>query len=80
MTIETVRHFFGWCAVINYALLLLWFILHISVHGLLVGISQKFFNVDSEEYDSISLKAMFFYKLSIWLFFIGPYIALRIIS
>jgi len=80
MTIETLRHFFAWAAVINYAMLILWFALHLGAHGWLVGLSQRFFSVSAENYDSISLKAMFFFKLSIWLFFIGPYLALRIMG
>ena len=80
MNIEMLRHFFAWCAVINYAMLLLWFVLHLAAHGLLVSLCQRFFGVPSEKYDSISLKAMFFFKLSIWLFFIAPYLALRIMS
>ncbi len=80
MTVETLRHFFGWCAVVNYALLMLWFVLHLSVHGLLTGLSQRFFSVRAKKYDSISLKAMFYFKLSIWLLNIGPYLALWIVK
>lgn len=75
-----LRHFFAWCAVINYAMLLLWFFLHLVAHGFFVGLSQRFFGVSGEKYDSISLRAMFFFKLSIWLFCIAPYLALRIIG
>ena len=77
MTIEMLRHFFAWCAVINYAMLVLWFLLHLVAHGFFVGLSQRFFGVSAEKYDSISLKAMFFFKLAIWLFNIAPYLALR---
>lgn len=80
MTIEMLRHFFGWCAGINYAVLILWFILHIAAHGFLVGLSQRFFSVSAEKYDAVTLKAMFFFKLAIWLFAISPYLALRIMS
>ena len=80
MTIETLRHFFAWCAVINYAMLMLWFVLHLAAHGWLIGLSQRFFSVSAEKYDSISLKGMFYFKLSIWLFNIGPYLALRIMG
>ena len=80
MTIETLRHFFAWAAVINYAMLIVWFALHLAAHKWLIGLSQRFFSVSAEKYDSISLKAMFFFKLSIWLFFIGPYLALRIMG
>ncbi len=75
-----LRHFFGWCAVINYAMLMLWFILHLAAHGFWVGLSQRFFSVNAEKYDSICLKAMFFFKLAIWLLAISPYLALRIMS
>ncbi len=80
MTVETLRHFFGWCAVINYAMLILWFVLHLAAHGFLTGLGQRFFSVRGEKYDSISLKAMFYLKLSIWLLNIGPYLALRIMG
>ncbi len=80
MNIEMLRHFFAWCAVINYAMLLLWFFLHIIAHGPLVALSQRFFGVSTEKYDSISLRAMFFFKLSIWFFCIAPYLALRIMA
>ena len=80
MSIEMLRHFFGWCAVINYAMLLLWFLLHMVAHGFFVSISEWFFGVSGEKYDSISIRAMFFFKLSIWLFCIAPYLALRIMA
>ena len=80
MTMETLRHFFAWCAVINYAMLILWFFLHMAAHGFFVGLSQRFFGVSAEKYDSTSLKAMFFFKLAIWLFAIAPYLALRIMA
>ena len=80
MTTETLRHFFAWCAVINYAMLIVWFVLHLVAHGWLTGLSQRFFRVSADRYDSITLKAMFYFKLSIWLLNIGPYLALRIIG
>lgn len=80
MTIETLRHFFAWCTVLNYTMLILWFVLHIAAHGFLTRLSQRFFGVSAEKYDSVSLKAMFFFKLGIWLFNISPYLALRIMA
>ena len=61
-------------------MLLLWFLLHLVANGFFVGLSQRFFGVSGEKYDSISLKAMFFFKLGIWLFCIAPYLALRIMA
>ncbi len=80
MTIETLRHFFGWCALINYAVLILWFFLHIGGHSLLTGLGRRFFNMSSEQYDSMTCRGMLFYKLGIFLFSLAPYIALRIMA
>ena len=80
MTVETLRHFFGWCAVINYALMMLWFGLHIGAHGLLTGLSERFFNVSGERYDDMTLSGMLYFKLANFMFFAAPYIALRVMS
>lgn len=78
MTIETLRHFFAWCFVVNYAMLLFWFAMHMSLHSWLVGISQRFFRVTPDKYDSATYKGMMLYKLGIFLFNLAPYLALRI--
>ena len=80
MTVETLRHFFGWCAVINYAMLMLWFVLHLAAHSLFTGLGQRFFNMSPEKYDSMALKGMLYFKLAIWLFNIAPYITLWFIK
>ena len=80
MTIETLRHFFAWCFVFNYAMLLLWFALHMGLHSWLTGLGRRFFNVAPEKYDSTTLKGMLFFKLAIFLFNLAPYLALRVIS
>lgn len=80
MDIATLRHFFGWCFVFNYGMLLLWFAMHMSLHSTLTGLSQRFFNVTPDKYDSATFKGMLFYKLSIFLFNLAPYLALRVIS
>jgi hypothetical protein len=80
MTLEALRHLLGWCAVINYAMLMLWFILQLAAHGLLTGLSLRFFGIGAEQYDLISLRAMFYFKLAIFMFNLAPYLALRIMG
>lgn len=80
MTIETVRHFFAWCFVFNYAVLLLWFAMHMGLHSWFTELSRRFFNVPPEKYDSSALMGMLFFKLAIFLFNLAPYLALRVIS
>jgi len=78
MTIDTLRHFFAWCAVINYSLLIFWFVLSRAAHDFFTRLADRFFGVDAETYDRINLSAMFYFKLAIWLFNISPYLVLRL--
>ncbi len=80
MNIDMLRHFFAWCAVINYAMLLLWLALHLGAHSFMTRLSQRFFNVGADKYDSATYKGMLFFKLGIFLFNIAPYLALRIMA
>ena len=80
MTIETLRHFFAWCTVINFAILMLWFILYKVLHSWMTGIAQRFYNVSAENYDSMNLNGMFNYEIGIFLFSLAPYLALRIMA
>ena len=76
MTVDMLRHFFAWCAVINYSLLIFWFVLSLAARGLLTRLSGRFFGVNAETYDRINLSAMFYFKLAIWLFNTTPYLVL----
>ena len=80
MTVETLRHFFAWCAVINYAVLILWFILYLAAYSWMKSISQRWFNIRDEKFDSSNYSGMLYFKIAIFLFNIGPYLALRIMA
>src|SRR4051794_4993373 len=77
MNIDMLRHFFVWCAIVNYAMLMLWFVLHLSLHGVFIKLGVRFFNMPAEKYDAVTLKGMLFLKLVIWAFNITPYLVLR---
>ena len=78
MTIEQLCHFFGWCALLNYGLLIFWFLLYIAARQPLMGMCRRFFNVSEETFDKGMFYGITFYKLATLLFFIMPYLALRI--
>lgn len=80
MTLESLRHFFAWCAVINYVVLLLWIALSIWAHGWTSGIAAKWYGVQVEKFNSLNYAGISFYKLSIILFNLAPYLALRIMG
>ena len=80
MTIETIRHFFAWCTLINYVVLLLWVALTIWAPGFLTWISTKWFDLSVEKFRSLNYAGISFYKLGIILFNLTPYLALRILA
>jgi hypothetical protein len=79
MTVEIIRDVLAWCAVINYALLLLWFLVFLLAHDWLYRVHGKWFTVSVENFDAIHYASMAFFKLCIFLFSLAPYLALRIV-
>ena len=79
MTIEIIREVLAWSDVINYALLILWFLIFSLAHDWLHGLHGKWFTLSEENFDAIHYLSMAFFKLCIFLFFLVPYLALRIV-
>ncbi len=79
MTVEIIRDVLGWCTVINYVLLILWFLIFSLAHDWLYRIHGKGFKVSVENFDVIHYASMAFFKICIFLFNLAPYLALRIV-
>ena len=75
-----LRDMFLWCAIINYAMLLLWFLLFFAAHDWLQKLHAKFFRLSAEQFNGFNYVGIIFFKIGIFLFNIVPYIALRIVS
>lgn len=80
MTVEIIRDVLAWCAVINYALLLLWFLVFSFAHDWIYRVHGKWFTVSVENFDAIHYAGMAFFKLCIFIFSLVPYLALRIVA
>jgi hypothetical protein len=80
MNIETLRHMLGWCAIINYVMLLLWFLIYYAGRGWYYRLHSKFFRLSEAQFDAYNYAGMIFFKLAIFLFCIVPYLALLIIK
>lgn len=80
MTIDALQTFLGWCAVINGSILLLWFMMFVLAHDWIYGIHGKWFRLSKERFDEIHYKSMSYFKLSIFLFNLAPYLALHLIA
>jgi hypothetical protein len=78
MKIEIVRDALLWCAVINYGVLLLWFLFFRFAHDRMYRFHGRWFRIPAEKFDAIHYTAMAIYKIGIILFNLVPYIALHI--
>ena len=78
MNIVIIRDTLLWCAIINFGLLAVWSLLFLSSHEWLHRLSSKWFRMSVEQFDAINFIGIVLYKTAILLFFLSPYIALRI--
>ncbi len=77
MTAETLRDVLGWCTAINFGVLLVWIVGFVVAHDLIFRIHGKWFSLSQERFDTIHYTGMAFFKMSIFLFNLAPYLALR---
>jgi hypothetical protein len=80
MTVEIIRNFLAWCSVINVGVLIYWWLFFTLAHDFVYRIHGKWFKLSVEKFDAIHYAGMAFFKMSIILFNIVPYIALCIVG
>jgi uncharacterized protein DUF6868 len=80
MSVEMLRNFLLWCTIINYGILLLWFLLYLLLRGSLFRLYSRWFALSEERINLLMFQGMTFYKLGIFIFNLTPLIALYIIK
>ena len=80
MNLETLTAFFGWCTVINFGLLLWWFLFIALAHDFTYRLHSKWLKLSVERFDTIHYAGMAYFKLTVFIFNLAPYLALRIIA
>ena len=80
MTIEVIRGVLAWSAVINFGLLLWWFLFFSLAHDWTYRFHGKWFRLTPEQFDALHYGGMAVFKLGIVLFNLVPYLALRIVT
>ncbi len=80
MDIETLRAALGWAAVINFGILLLWWLALIFAKDWMFRMHRRWFALSDEKLSELHYLLFGQYKLANALLFIAPYLALRIIS
>jgi hypothetical protein len=79
MTMETARDFFLWCTVINYGVLLVWFLFFMLAHDWMYRFHGKWFSFTLERFDAMHYATMAAFKLGIILLNLVPLVAVCII-
>jgi len=80
MSIASLQQAFLWGAILNYCLLILWWVIIRLPHEWIYNLSGKGFSVSREQFDSCNLLGIILYKIGIIMLFVTPYIALRIVG
>jgi hypothetical protein len=78
MQLEQLTHVLGWWAALSYGLLVIWFGLFILTHDTMYRIHNKWFDLSMQQFDLFNYCAMGMFKLLIFIFTLGPYLALCI--
>ena len=79
MSIELTRRFLLWCTIINYATLLVWFLVFTLAHDWLRRFHGRWFRVSDEQFDALHYLGMAIYKIGILLFNLVPFIVLLMV-
>lgn len=77
MELKFIISFFAWCAIINYIILMVWFLLFSTAHNWLYRIHSMWFDISYDKFDYIHYFSMAIYKILIIIFSIVPYIVLK---
>jgi len=68
MSAKFAQDFLLWCLVINYGVLLAWFLVFRLAHGWLFRLHSRWFRLSEERFDAIHYGGMAGYKIGILLF------------
>ena len=80
MTLEIIRDALGWCTVINFGLLLWWFLFFTLAHDWTYRMHSRWFNLTADRFDTLHYAGITFFKIAIFLFNLVPYLSLRIVG
>ena len=67
MSIELTRSFLLWCTVINYGILLVWFLVFTLAHDWMRRLHGRWFRLSDEQFDTLHNLGMSTYKIGILL-------------
>ncbi len=78
MNFEMAQRVFLWCTVINYVVLLWWFLVFRLAHNWMYRFHGRWFRLSVEQFDALHYGGMAVYKVGVLLLNLVPYIALSL--
>ena len=79
MSSDLTRNFLLWCTVINYGILLVWFLCFVFAHDGMHRLHGRWFHLSREQFDALHYAGMSVYKIGILLFNLVPFAVLWIV-
>ena len=80
ITIEVLKKFFLWMTIINFGILIFYFLFFVFAHSFIYRLHTRWFKIKEEKLNTTLYKILGFYKIATIVFNLVPYIALVIIS
>ena len=80
MSIAMAREALLWCTVINYGVLVVWWLVFLLAHDWMYRLHGRWFHLSMDQFDALHYGGMALFKIGILLFNLVPYIALRIVG
>jgi uncharacterized protein DUF6868 len=79
MSIEAMRTLSLWCTVINYGILLVWFLVFAFAHDWMRQLHGRWFRLSDQQFDALHYAGMSIYKIGVLLFNLVPFLALSMV-
>jgi len=80
MPVNELKEVLLWCVGINYAILILWFLVFLFAHDWLYRLHSRWFRLSVESFDTIMYAGLAVYKIAVIVFFAVPLIALYLVA
>ena len=79
MSIELTRMFLLWCTVINYGILLAWFLVFALARDWMWRLHGRWFHLSGQQFDALHYAGMSLYKIGVLVFNLVPFLVLSIV-
>jgi hypothetical protein len=78
MTVDLLKTFLADCLMVNYVILVVWFVAFVFFHEPMYQLHHRWFSLSKERFDTIHYSAMALYKIIIICFNLTPLIVLSL--